>query len=135
MSEKYIIYTMGVKKISEVVQKVLFEKGYVWWCDKTQRLVNDYTINNICIAEDNTLTTNGIAGKRKELTFRELMELPSIINIQDELQDELAEKIKVSIMDFFVEKELDKTFKFPREWAQEEDWCKVWEKLQKKLGL
>ena len=98
--DKYIIYTMGVPEINEAVQKVLFEKGYGWQGDASSKpnhlnahhiTINLYDKYRITYGATPTLMEE--ATKGKEITFRELMELPPV---HDELE-ELAEKVVSSL--------------------------------------
>lgn len=128
MAEKYIIYTMGNEKINEEVQEILFEKGYRWFSDSDNDNEKKYELGPwevLWINDDHFLshsdqkyadrekTSRGL----KELTFRQLCELPPAY---DEL-DEIAEKLVKFIKD---------------NWAIDKiSFCDLWDKMKPLLGV
>lgn len=124
MGEKMIIYTMGIKKLNEAVQKVLFEKGYEMEygyreVPSTSRFVflHDKHENefNWGYAEDWERKS-----QFKEITFRELCELPPVHDELEELADELIHRIKAYQKEYNI---------------SDGDLCEVRKKVEKKLGL
>ena len=124
--DKYIIYTMGIKEINKAIVKVLLEKGYEPENPQQSVYLKAETIGI------NFLSRNGITfGTKhsirndvewKEITFRELMELPPV---HDELE-ELAKKL-VDV--------IQKDTEWGEGRIQESEYCKLWERMKPKLGL
>ena len=132
MAEKYIIYTMGNKEINKAVQKVLFDKGYSWlssgFITKHTRIgiginfFDDRPSGHLVNIND----PSDAAWKNfKEITFRELCELPDVDDKYEELANHLDKEIRKYL------RSLEGTFPT----TDSVDWCKVWEKLKPKLGL
>jgi len=126
--KKYIIYTCGNKQINEAVQKVLFEKGYVWQDGKS----NKRSFSGVTYLEEDGSLLHGdvkyadkvrVEEGYKELTFRELFELPPV---HDEVE-ELADHIVSDILAFWN----DETYG-P---IKDMDWCKVRDQVKEKLDL
>ena len=96
MAEQYIIYTMGNEKINKEVQRILGKSGFRWG-----------GAGGIVGEEDRHLDCNYIAvdvGTRKvwaevneneykEITFRELCELPDVYDEYEELAEETKQAI------------------------------------------
>ena len=134
--DKYIIYTMGVPEINEAVQKVLFDKGYTWNNGSTQiydgPIPHGLTINyGNKVGVFVSLDRGDMAKGYKEITFRELMELPPV---HDE-EEELAEKIVASLYEISKEYRESQEYIGFDKWVKQQNWCKVQEKVKKKLGL
>lgn len=141
--DKYIIYTMGVKEINEAVQKILFEKGYKWGSGMQDTLnrADFLTLNGEIIIygiNECPISPHGY----KELTFRELMELPPVL-VHDE-EEELAERIVGFIENCTIPQRktrLETQIGFKdgilsfKDWTKKQDWCAIWEKMKPKLGL
>ena len=136
MAEQYIIYTMGNEKINKEVHRILGKSGFSWGGS-----------GGIVGEEDKHLHCNYIAvdvGTRKvwaevneneykEITFRELCELP---DVHDELE-ELANHLFLEIDAHWKtvkHKEENQLFDF-NSWCRKQNWCKVQELVEKKLGL
>ena len=135
MSEKMIIFTMGIKEINEAVQKVLFEKGYKWYAtgESFTDITNGYGMvldffekprGNICEIDE---TIHRTRENYKEITFRELCELPPVHDEEERLASFLYEKIT----DYWGAN----TQCMFETWKKNQNWCKVREKVEKKLGL
>ena len=127
MSEKMIIFTMGIKEINEAVQKVLFEKGYEWadggvdfrhqeGAGVATGFYDTKPFKHIVTVRE---PMNEHWKDHKEITFRELCELPPVHDELEELADEIVETIRAH--------------GFGNE--SEAFFCKVWERLKLKLGL
>jgi hypothetical protein len=124
---------MGNEKIGREIVEVLLGKGYRWpGYDQNfpRTILGAITIN--------TIANGSIAYFRKgeeecgslykELTFRELCELPPVHDEYEEAAKEITDFLinKLSIFDNneFIDFAIKKI-----------DWCKIWEKMKPKLGL
>ena len=138
MAEKYVFYTMGNEEINEAVREILLKKGYEkggWGQDAHVIYIYmqphwGYTVPSF---EYDTEIYSSTLDKFKEITFRELCELP---DVHDELE-ELANHLFLEIDAHWKtvkHKEENQLFDF-NSWCRKQNWCKVQELVEKKLGL
>ena len=138
--ERYIIYTCGIKEINEAVQKVLFEKGYEWpdggvdfrhqeGAGVATGFYDTKPFKHIVTVRE---PMNEHWKDHKEITFRELCELPPVHDEEERLASFLYGKITDYWADNIASNDQPLAF---REWVEQQNWCKVREKVEKKLGL
>ena len=125
--DKYIIYTMKNEKIVAGVEEILFSKGYIWYAGQTTPQGYCSKTIGINIWREGTMSQGDeMGGEVKEITFRELMELPSVNDNVSELSELIFETIK---------QWWNKDGVAAENAYNSMDWCKVQEKVKKKLGL
>ena len=100
MTEQYIIYTMGNEGINEAVQKVLFDKGYSWLASgfRIQHTMLGIGINFFDDRPKGHLVnisnpSDAVWKSFREITFRELCELPDVHDESKELVDTIIQAI------------------------------------------
>jgi hypothetical protein len=130
--DKYIIYTHN-KCMNKAVREVLLEKKYRLggWGDDAWVI---YLEENGYFEYDHELSRSKRSHLKnyKELSFRQLCELPPV---HDEVE-ELAEAIYNSIIKHLSESNPDfNEPDGPNRVIPKQDWCAVWERIKPKLGL
>ena len=118
----YIIWTGENEQFQKLVIDEFRKKGYRIYGDGSP----DITFDSVMVDKKNDEVMCASWGyyykDHKEITFRELCELPPV---HDELE-ELAEHMVKALEDFNYQSDLLKTA---------DDFCKLWEKMKLKLGL
>ena len=127
----YIIWTGENEQFQKLVIDEFRKKGYRIYGDGSP----DITFDSVMVDKDNDeimcARWESYCEDHKEINFRELCELPPV---HDELE-ELAIQIINSINRFWVEKQPSAGEPSFYDWAKQQNWCKVREKVEKKLGL
>jgi hypothetical protein len=133
MGERYIIYTMGNKHLNEMVERILGEKGYRWGRSGDLVMPDEKWEDDkyIVIDEDGEVwRRSGDFSTYRELTFRELYELPIKYN---EI-GELAEDICRTIASFYIKKCTIEGKEY-KKWKADLNWCGLWGELKRRLEL
>lgn len=122
--DKYVIYTMGNEKMNEAVLVVLLGKGYGekgWAADAYLFFIDQNNFDFLFADDPQWIKIPGIKSRNyKEITFKQLCELPPV---HDEVED--------------IAKELVAYIKRQTWWEDfaPERFCDVWERMKPKLGL
>ena len=127
--DKYIIYTMRDRMFTESVINKFKEKGFSPHSD-IEIYIGQY--DAVRAKEDGgiDLVNGDNWGSHKELSFRQLCELPPV---HDEVE-ELADEIKTDIKTRWATSGGREGISF-EEWVKQQNWCKVRDAVKKKLDL
>ena len=112
---------MGIKEINGAVQKVLLDKEYKW-SKGNAPLPSRWVEAEYLVIEGKNVFWSIDCDKNnyREITFRELCELPPVHDELEELADELIHRIKAYQKEYNI---------------SDGDLCEVRKKVEKKLGL